>query len=262
MKNPFPGMDPYLEREWEDFHTHFIIVAKELLQPQLPPELRAMVERRLIVSTYPVGSRPIRPDVYVVGRSYPADRIREPGGVAVDEPAIIRFETEQDSQAYVQIYTADGDRLITSIELLSPSNKASGAGREEYLKKQREVLAAGASLVEIDLLRAGECVLALPGHHVPPENRSVYSACVRRARQPQEAEFYSIGLGDRLPRLRIPLRESDEDVRLDLQAIVDRFFETSRRWLSDYRFPVEPPLSVDDAGWAQERLRVASGHDS
>ena len=52
-----------------------------------------------------------------------------------------------------------GHKLVTLIEILSPSNKRPGPDRDSYRAKQGEVLASDASLIEIDLLRAGEHVL-------------------------------------------------------------------------------------------------------
>ena len=61
-------------------------------------------------------------------------------------------------ETFVDIFTAGGGehRLVTSIELLSPSNKNPGeqAGFL-YRKKQQELLGSNVNLVEIDLLRAG-----------------------------------------------------------------------------------------------------------
>ena len=50
---------------------------------------------------------------------------------------------------------AQGHKLITLIEILSPSNKRPGPDRTAYISKQREVLDSDANLVEIDLLRSG-----------------------------------------------------------------------------------------------------------
>ncbi len=47
-------------------------------------------------------------------------------------------------------------RLVTVLELLSPTNKTPGADRNEYLAKRAEILAGGTHLVEIDLGRGGE----------------------------------------------------------------------------------------------------------
>jgi hypothetical protein len=51
--------------------------------------------------------------------------------------------------------------MVTVMEILSPSNKV-GIGRQEYLRKQQQLLSSGSYLVEIDLLRAGEHSVACP----------------------------------------------------------------------------------------------------
>ena len=51
---------------------------------------------------------------------------------------------------------------MTLIELVSPTNKFAGPGRNSYLAKQQETLAHDCHLVEIDLLRRGKHVLSLP----------------------------------------------------------------------------------------------------
>ena len=57
---------------------------------------------------------------------------------------------------------AAGNRVVTIIEFLSPSNKSPGSDREQYLRKQREVCSSEANLVEIDLNRFGIHALAFP----------------------------------------------------------------------------------------------------
>jgi len=49
----------------------------------------------------------------------------------------------------------DGE-LVTLMEVLSPANKLYGPGRNAYLRKREDVLGSRTSLIEIDLLRAGE----------------------------------------------------------------------------------------------------------
>ena len=56
--------------------------------------------------------------------------------------------------------TQRGHRLVTLIEIVSPSNKRPGVDRRAYLMKQREVLDSDANLIELDLLRDGERLLA------------------------------------------------------------------------------------------------------
>ena len=48
------------------------------------------------------------------------------------------------------------------IELVSPTNKAAGPGRVSYLAKQAETLAGDCHFIEVDLLRRGRHVLAIP----------------------------------------------------------------------------------------------------
>jgi primosomal protein N' (replication factor Y) len=49
MPSPFPGMDPCLEAHWRDVHQSLCIHARDALQPQVQPHLRARVEERLVV---------------------------------------------------------------------------------------------------------------------------------------------------------------------------------------------------------------------
>ena len=60
---------------------------------------------------------------------------------------------------------------------------------------------------------------------------------------------------ERLPIIRIPLRQTDTDITLDLQSLLDHAYRTGRYDDVDYRNEPEPPLDVDDARWADELLR-------
>jgi hypothetical protein len=59
-----------------------------------------------------------------------------------------------------------------------------------------------------------------------------------------------------LPNVRVPLRESDADVPLDLQASVDQCYRNGR-YDQDigYKTEPDPPLDSADASWADELLR-------
>src|SRR5438874_406288 len=113
------------------------------------------------------------------------------------------------------------------LEILSPSNKYAGPGREQYRQKQRDLAEACISLVEIDLLRAGPHVLQLPLGQYPPAYRTPYKVCVHRGWK-AKAEIYRLPLRARLPAIRVPLRESDADVPLDLQALIAQVYRHGR----------------------------------
>ncbi len=48
-KRPFPGMDPFLERHWEDVHIRLIGYMADALQPQLSEDLIARMEEKVYV---------------------------------------------------------------------------------------------------------------------------------------------------------------------------------------------------------------------
>src|SRR5207248_9716494 len=121
-------------------------------------------------------------------------------GVAVAEPLLVKTEGKGETETFLEIIDREsGNRVVTVIEFLSPSNKSPGANREQYRRKQREVCSSDANLVEIDLNRFGTHTLAFALRLLKPEGRTPYMACIRRAVQPGMAEVYPMPLRERLP---------------------------------------------------------------
>ncbi len=257
MQSPFPGMDPYLEQHWGDVHHNLISFAEGWLNERLPRGLRARAQERIVVAL-PGDERGYYPDVRVVEHDPPKQ-----GGTAVAtsdltlaEPLEVSF-LEPETQGFLEIIDSRSERrVITVLEVLSPSNKYAGAGRELYRQKQRDLAEGGVSLVEIDLLRAGPHVLQLPLAQYPPAYRTPYKVCVHRSWK-AKAEIYRVPLRERLPAIRVPLRETDADVPLDLQALIAQVYRHGRYDDLDYTVPPVPPLDADDATWADEVLRAA-----
>src|SRR5437899_772734 len=132
MKSPFPGMDSYIETcgFWPDFHDDLISEVKRALAGVLPRKYRVRTELREVVElveTEGKEKRSIYPDVKVTG---PWTHSPE-GGVAVAEPetaaeglALRPFIAEEFREKFIEISVAEGERrLVTCIEVLSPSNK-------------------------------------------------------------------------------------------------------------------------------------------
>lgn len=166
-RSPFPGMDPWLERFWGDIHSRFVVYLSDQINDRLPQNLQARVEENLTVGTDDYR-RTIYPDSHVVEMS-----LENPdGGVAVAvaqttamaaEPIVVAISSERRTQRHIEIIDRNsGNRVVTAIELLSPANKCSPPGRMAYLEKQGEYISAGVNLVEIDLVRAGDWVVAVP----------------------------------------------------------------------------------------------------
>jgi hypothetical protein len=251
-------MDPYLEQYWRDIHHRFITYACDQLQGQLPGGLRARVEERVFVEVEQGLGRSIYPDIRVIERergkpSTPSTS----GGLAVVEPLVIHVPDEPASQGYIEIIdVGTGNRVITVVEVLSLSNKLPGEGQDLYLQKRRELVKGKVSLVEIDLLRSGQRILAIAPESIPPSHRTTYQICVSRGCKPGQVEIYPAPLGQRLPAIRVPLREEDGDVPLELQALVDQCYRNGRYEEDiDYRVDPVPPLDPADAQWADELLR-------
>ncbi len=243
MPSPFPGMDPYLERHWGGVHTRLITYASDPLQKFLPKDLRARVEERVVVSQGD-HSRSLFPDVRVIE----TERVSRGSGYgetssALAKPLVIELPDELETQRFIEIReVASRSRLVTVIEVIGPTNKKPGDGQELYLRKQYDLRQAGVSLVEIDLLRAGDWIVAGPIDALEPQVRTLYRVVVRRGWRRLQAEYYAIPLSERLPTIRVPPRPTDSDVPLDLQSLLDQCDGNGGYDDIDYSGSPEPPL--------------------
>ena len=272
--SPFPGMDPYLEAAdiWPDFHDSLAGVIRGELNRLLPPPYYARLQSRPelgIVMDEGVPRR-IVPDVTVVRRE-----LREAAvayAVAV-EPVLelprsesspgIDFHLMSDTllHRFVEIRSsARNHKLVTLIEIVSPSNKLPGDDRRAYERKQQEILSSDASLIEIDLLRSGRRLLPyLELRFEVGRLDADYLIMLNRGpgREGYRLGFtaYPVPLREPLPCIPVPLLEPDPDVLLDLQYAFNRVYaEGPYARMIDYRSDPEPPLDGDDAAWAAELL--------
>ncbi len=259
MKSPFPGMDPYLEREWADVHASLIAAARGQINAQVGGVgLRARIEQRLIVEEPDAAGTSIIPDAFAA--EYQPDLGPLTGGVGtatLSQPLIVEFAPLTVPQRYLEIIDPAGGRVITVIEFLSPSNKRPGDGREQYERKRRDVLDASLHLVEIDLTRAGTRRLACPPARLPRRARTTYLAVVTRRGDRPRHEVYPAPLRDRLPTLAIPLRPTDAPAALDLQSLIDQTYAAGLYGMNVYAGDLHPPLAPDDAAWAEALLAGA-----
>jgi hypothetical protein len=256
MPSPFPGMDPWLEAadEWPGFHDTLVIKTVEVLQPQLRDRgYYAKPGERVWLSR----SRGITPDLTVVRR--PASTRAGQATVAVlepDEPLHISHTEFEVHEGFVDIYLAETQELVSGIEYISPTNKTNKKGRRLYRQKQQELRNGGIHLVEIDLIRRGPHVLEIPEEVV--ERLRPWEYFVNLVRRGSEGfDVYALRLKNRLPKIRIPLKETDEDAVLDLQEVFNRSYDINPYPdILDYQDDPPPPeLSPEDAAWADELLK-------
>src|SRR5688500_6037869 len=116
MKGPFPGMDPYLEHHWLDVHTRLVTYAADWLNEHLPAELVATTEER---------------------------EVR-------DAPSVLPVDLDPITERFVKVMDSSGERLVSVVEVVSPTNKRS-PGLEKYVEKREELLGSDVHVVEVDL---------------------------------------------------------------------------------------------------------------
>ncbi|MCI0379696.1 MAG: DUF4058 family protein [Gemmataceae bacterium] len=228
MPSPLPGMDPFLEDAelFPDLHNSLITYLRESLNATLPSPYYAATASRTEAET----------------------------------PDVIPVFVDEVQESFLEIFTKKGkERLVTSIELLSLSNKTPrDKGRRKYLKKQQTLLRKKVHLVEIDLLRGGKHVTAVPRALAEAKAGPFdYHVCVRRFDKPEEFHVYAWSLGERLPIFSLPLLPGDGSVPVDLQQLFDRAYDTGPyRFQVDYRQkPPPPPLTAEQARWLKSALR-------
>jgi hypothetical protein len=252
MPSPFPGMDPYLEdpAQWPGVHQRLITYAADAMQPILRPHYHVLIGERVYIAEPPQN---FYPDVTLI--QYPAQRASGGGSVAVaeaDAPTVVGGSLEEGQrQPFIEIVHISSGAVVTVMEILSPSNKV-GVGRQDYLRKQQQLLSSGSHLVEIDLLRAGEHTVACPKERLPQSYH--FLACINRATHGWAV--YCIPLQRRLPRIGIPLRHPDPDIVLDLQAIFDRCYDNGGyEDFINYRRAPTPALAFNEEEWAELWLK-------
>lgn len=250
MPSPFPGMDPFIERQkWRDFHSTFIPNIKVALTAVVRPRYVVDIEEHVYLAREDGEFlKKIAPDVAIKQQEGWLES--NDGTVAVESmPTVLTLPTvETVEEIYLTIRSREDDTVVTVIELLSPTNKLDG--RTEYLNKRNAVLHSEANLVEIDLLRGGK---RLPTVERLPKGD--FYAFITRAERRPKIEVYSWPLERRLPKIPIPLAEGDPDVSLDLQEVFDSTYDRSGYdYALNYRKPVEPPLTESQSAWVAKSL--------
>ncbi len=254
MPSPFPGMDPYIEStgEWGDFHGSTLSAIRAELNARLPKGYVASTE--LYVWTREAESRGRaragEPDVYV--REEGVGGRAAKGAAAVAAPAtIVLPRLERRKRRYIKVEDVRAKRVVTVLELLSPSNKKSGNDRSLYLERRSGYLASPVSFVEIDLLRGGR----RPPLGKRQPDVSDYYVMVSRSWDFPIADFWTFGIRDPLPEVPVPVTRELGDTPLNLRRCVDRAYDEGR--YADglpYGEPLKPRPRDEDAAWVRDVL--------
>jgi hypothetical protein len=242
-------MNPFLEQEdtWHDFHQRFIAAAAESLGPQVLPKYFVKIDSNAYIHELPASDRrPLgRPDVAVISNEEPSTA-RHPAAMQAPVNGRLPVAVDIERQSFLEIRDRETRQVVTVVELLSPSNKASD--REQYLGKREEALRSKANFVEIDLLRGGA---RLPVDGLPECD---YYVMVSRADERPNVGLWPIRLRETLPVIPVPLRPGDAEAKLELQQLLNRVFATAGYQFYIYRSSPQPSLSPPDAEWARQFL--------
>jgi len=248
MRNPFPGMNPWLENPvlWRDVHHSIITALRIDLAPRLRPRYFVAVETHTYIS--------VAPDMPVTTR-YPDVMVIDRGGSAVTSavvtPPVSPYITvelpipEPIQEGYLAVRLVPTGEVVTVIELLSHTNKQPGPDRKTYLEKRETFINSDLHFVEIDLLRAG------PPLPFTERVTSDYRLFIRRSEHLRQAQLYPFGVRQPIPTFPLPLLPEDAEPTVDLGALLNTVYEQAGYDLViHYHEPPAPPLSEADLAWA------------
>jgi hypothetical protein len=213
-------MDPYLEdgQFWPLFQQQLVLCLHQMLQPGLMDRYRARINQRQYL---------------------------------IEQALFTSIMREEHVEELIEIRQRSDGRLVTLIDVVSPTNKTTAAGRQAYL--ERRAHSRGASLIEIDLLLQGHPMLEYSRNGLPDWD---YAITVTRASSPDRHEIYTATLQKPLPRFRLPLSPDDRDTVLDMQSIFTRCFDHSD-FSDKIDYTSDPPVKIDDEDrqWMAELLK-------
>lgn len=249
-------MDPYLEgASWPDFHNRLAVAISNRLAETIDEKYVIRIEPTVVeVDENSDGIRLMYPDVALFGNVEEPRSLERETSIATIAPRVTipLLEPLRVRIPSVAVRSAEDGSLITSIEVLSPANKA-GEARDQFRRKWLSLHAAGVHLLEIDLIRRGRRVFPLPDSQAAP-----YLITLTRASS-KRTEAWPFTLREPIPSFPVPLMEPDPDAPIDLQGIFDVIYTQGRygRAIDYSATPPPPPLSPEDEAWAREIIAAA-----
>jgi hypothetical protein len=248
MRPPFPGMDPWLEHpaRWLGVHNSLIVAISDELVPKVAPNYYVDIEQHVYLILIDGDVLLSRTRSHkTVQRPLESVRAAAVGVLELDVALPIRDRVEE---WYFEVHEVGTGKLVTVIEVLSPTNKSHSAGRKKYCKKRNRILGSKTNLIEIDLLRAGKPMPITTREPVETDYRIMISRSPSRPR----AKLLAFGMRQPIPAIPIPLLPKDPEPSLELNGVLHALYDRARFDLRlDYARPPVSPLNEDDAGWAR-----------
>ncbi len=258
MRSKFPGMDPYIELlgGWGDFHNSFLVECRRSLNERMPPGFAATINERLELIEHPYETEQVRlPDVTISRDPARAPQATVPAtSLASTHGPMLRLRQPRYEEARLtslEIVRLPERRVVTTVELLSPTNKV-GEGWIIYKNRRRGLIAEFQNLVEIDLLLAGRRIETT----APLPDADYFTFITRSPRE--ELEVYGWTVRDPLPVIPIPLGSDVPDVTLELQPLFDLTWQGGRTSdLVKYDRKLTLPMPEDRIAWSVDRAALS-----
>lgn len=256
MTSPFPGMNPYLENPelWTEVHHRLITAIANAIEPQLSREYRVAIEKRTYLGDIEDSVLIWIPDVAVTTKKKTSTQNKSTIATLPVQGESVTVKVpipEQKKEAYLEIREVATGYVVTTIEVLSPTNKRMGKGRDAYEEKRRDVLSTPTHLVEIDLLRGGK-----PMRILSEISKTDYRILVARGNRRPLAEVFGFNIQQEIPQFLLPLKSGDKEPLLDLQSLLGQVYQQARFELAiNYNIEPLPPLKAEDKIWADMLLK-------
>lgn len=222
MHSPFPGMDPFLENPklWNRFQLHLTEALINAIAPALSDKFTLAVECRRYTT---------------------------------EEPLFTSILREEHDEPHLLIRNKDTGRIACLVDYPSIVNRTLPQGKTAYLESRQVAKAQGAALIEIDLHLQGAPLLEFNRDGLPDWD---YAVTVVRPKFPDRYEIYSVTLGKRLPRFKLPITGEDRDGVVDLQTVVQKTIEKSNLIKEiDYKSPLPTSFPEPKREWIQKFLK-------
>ncbi len=295
--NQYAGINAHLQSHyraeggWPAFHDNHITHLQEMLGDKLEPlgyivdniaslqvrrydavvgESKEYVERsdvavrehRTASSPTPLHPNPTAPHVLILSIPDAAELSEEQFFRAL----AIREVTPKESRL---------GRIVTWIEVLSPSNKPGGQDWDDYAGKRLSIIAAGIPLIEIDYLHKQPPVIAGLPHYCANARKKLQADVTAKAyniavTDPRptiyegSTQVYPFGVDEKVPPIPIPLNGTDV-LPFDFGTVYNRTFSLSAHYLLvDYdQLPAEfGTYSPQDQAIIQKRMALVTAHQS
>jgi hypothetical protein len=254
-------MDPYIERpsRWTGVHHRFLGCMSDLLAPILRPAYFVQIEERVYLMDESDPAWPvIIPDLAIVpseeylAYSPPVSELSATALVSRPVAAVVPLDDEI-HEARLSILDIDSNKIVTVIELLSPTNKVPGSeGMHSFAEKRKDVLHSDAHWIEIDLLRGGARI-PIDGNFADSD----YRVHLSRVQERPQSWVWPIALQHRLPKIPIPLRPEHPEAELDLQAVLNLAYDRAGYDLIlKYTGDPNPPFTEAQRAWAKTILKA------